>query len=356
MKDMKKVMFGLIAVLVATTACQKDPAAEISLGEDNASAQDYSVPAAGAEYEILVTANYAWTATIEGTCDVVVEPQQGKGGEKVVITVGENLSDNELASTVTFKAVGGDTEAVAPVSLKQGRLTSVEYGGVTYNVKKLADGNFWFVDNLRYVPEGKTVSDDLTAIDNGIWYPIDATAKALTNNADTVAKKGYLYNIEAALGVAAGTVKTENYLSFDGARGICPEGWHIPSLDDIAGLVGRVAVTKYDLKQDPGPIATAPYWNAEAGAALQSLAIADGFPMTKSYGYINATATATKGTIINVMSYIISSYGITKAADNTFNNQFAGIMIAATNGGSCSGAACNYRSGVVVRCVKDVKK
>lgn len=233
---------------------------------------------------------------------------------------------------------------------KEKELTEVSWGGYNYKVKKLADGNYWFIENLRYIPEGKTVSDDLTAIDNGIWYPIDAATKSLTSDADTVAKKGYLYNVEAALCATAGSITTENCASYEGARGVCPEGWHIPTIDEIANLVGRVSVSKYDLKQDPGPVTTAAYWDVEAGDAKITTANEDGFNITPFDGFISVGKTATKGNALNTMSYYIGSTAYVK--DGVFNSQFYSIMANKTNG-SCTGAAMNYRSGAPVRCIKN---
>ena len=312
------------------------------------------VPVAGESYKVSVTSNYPWTVAATGTAGVTVAPEEGAAGTtEVTVTVAENKGKEPATGTIVFTANGGGTTATAEVSVAQlAELTEVEWGGVTYPVKKLADGNYWFTKNLRYVPEGKTVSDDLSAISNGIWYPINAATKALTNQTDTVAAKGYLYNVEAALGVAAGTVTTENCASYEGARGLCPEGWHIPTLDELANLVGRVAMSKYDLKADPGPITTAAYWDVTAGNAFMTTANADGFNMTPFDGFISVTATGTKGTVLNTMSYYISSAAYVK--NDAFNNQFFAIMANKTNG-SCTGAAMNYRSGAPVRCIMDKK-
>ena len=310
------------------------------------------IPVAGESYKVKVNSNYAWAASTTGTTSVTIAPESGAAGTtEVTITVAENKGKEPVAGTVVFTAAGGGTSATAEVALAQlAELTEVEWGGVTYPVKKMKDGNYWFVKNLRYVPEGKTVSSDLTAIANGIWYPINAATKKLTNEADTVAAKGYLYNVEAALGVAAGTVTTENCLSYEGARGLCPEGWHIPTLDELANLVGRVALSKYDLNATPGPIATAAYWDTAKSNSYMTTANEDGFNITPFDGFVNVTATGTTGTVLNTMSYYISSAAYVK--NDAFNKQFFAIMANKTNG-TCNGAAMNYRSGAPVRCVKD---
>lgn len=346
---MKKFLFIIAAAALMMTACKKDDApVKISISCDELQ----EVPQPGMELTLHLKANGAWVANVGGSLDISVDPAQGNGDEEVVITVAESLEGDEAEGTVTFAPAKGNGKGKT-ITFKQEGLTSIEYGGRSYSVKKLADGNVWFVQNLQYVPQGKSVSSDLEAISNGIWYPVDAATKTLTNNADTVAKKGYLYNVEAALCVAAGTVTTENCTSYEGARGVCPEGWHIPTLDEIANLVGRVAVSKYDLNKTPGPITTAAYWNTEKKDATMATANEDGFNITPFDGFVSVSATATKGTVLNTMSYYISSAA--KLNDsNEFNKQFFAIMANKTTG-SCTGAAMNYRSGAPVRCIKDKK-
>ena len=347
---MKKFLFIVAAAALMMTACKKDDApVKISISCDELQ----EVPQPGMELTLQLEANGAWVANVGGSLDISVDPAQGNGNEEVVITVAESLEGDEAEGTVTFAPDKGNGKGKT-ITFTQKGLTSIEYGGRSYSVKKLADGNVWFVQNLQYVPQGKSVSSDLEAISNGIWYPIDAATKTITSNADTVAKKGYLYNVEAALCVAAGTVTTANCTSYEGARGVCPEGWHIPTLHEIANLVGRVSVSKYDLKQDPGPVTTAAYWDVEAGDAKITTANEDGFNITPFDGFISVGKTATKGTVLNTMSYYISSTA--KLNDSQeFNSQFFAIMANKTNG-SCTGAAMNYRSGAPVRCVKDKKK
>lgn len=350
---MRKVFFFFTAAVLTLAACTKTY--EISVDPATVDA-----PATGGVYEISLNCNAAWTSKIDGNVNVIVEPDFGAGSATVTLTILDNLQEGDLSGIVTFTC-GPDPSKIATVTISQPKLTTVSWGGVEYPVKKLADGNIWFVENLRYVPEGKSVTADLTALDNGVWYPVDAKNKTLTDNADTVAKKGYLYSAEAALGLAPGTVNDANCLSYEGAQGICPPGWHLPTIDEIANLVGRVTASKYDLKQDPGPVVTAPYWSQELASSTIPLANADGFNVSYTLGCITAAATATKGTVQNTLSYILSSTAYFRFTEQKpegfFNNQFYAIypsVAPATKefGGSCNGATFNYRGGAAVRCVK----
>lgn len=349
---MKKLLTLLAAAAVVFAACNKNY--EISVDTSSIDA-----PAFGGVYKVKVNANDAWDAEVVGLlgasniATVYVEPEQGNGPAEVTLTVAENLTTNPLVAVVVFHCGIAPNAVIAEIKIEQAAaqtIMNVSWGGVDYEVKKLADDNYWFTQNLRYVPEGKTVSTDPNALDNGVWYPVDYATKTLTDNADTVAKKGYLYSTEAALGVAPGTVNDANCLSFEGAQGICPPGWHIPTLDEIANQVGKVAGSKYDAKQIPGPITTAPYY-ATSGDALLSLANADGFNLDNKNGHVSFNASTQKVNVLNTMSYILASTAKLKD-DGTFNNQFYAIMPAATKGGSCNGALFNYKGGAAVRCVK----
>ncbi len=118
------------------------------------------------------------------------------------------------------------------------------YAGRTYPLVQLADGKWWMAAPLAYVPAGKTVSADPTA-DAGIWYTYTIKDKKAYPSYST--DKGFLYDFATALGVdqkdiTYGTQSTwqeGNYRSFEGAQGICPPGWYIPTRADYLKLVGN---------------------------------------------------------------------------------------------------------------------
>ena len=124
---------------------------------------------------------------------------------------------------------GGDTP---------GGENTIEYGGVTYKTVTLSNGQTWMAEPLRYVPEGMTVSNDPAAADAHIWYPYSTdgtTTTALTDDA-SIAKNGYLYDMYAALGVAE--LSADKVAEYEGAQGICPDGWHIPTWQEYYDLCG----------------------------------------------------------------------------------------------------------------------
>lgn len=112
------------------------------------------------------------------------------------------------------------------------------YDGVKYKTVTFANGTTWMADPLIYLPKGYTPSTDPTA-DSHIWYPYEITdgATVAITEKGVIKELGYLYDLQAALG---GKEITESNLdSFEGAQGICPRGWHIPTRMDYFKLVGK---------------------------------------------------------------------------------------------------------------------
>lgn len=247
------------------------------------------------------------------------------------------------------------------------------YDNVQYAVKKMADNKWWMVQNLAYVPLGSTPASDLTAVTNGIFYPVKVndghTALEFTTDADVIAANGYLYQAEFALGLKVGDLTSIAAAeALEGAQGICPTGWHLPTIADITGLVGK-AVT---------PIATnseAPYYDNTNGNGLISLLNADGFNMdafgavtiqdnTKTTGSFMGWASGYPDKISSGMfcgsSYAGVSYNTSNVPESGIKNfQFYGLMPmtnkAAEAQYTCNGTKVSYRIAAPVRCVRDAE-
>ncbi len=226
------------------------------------------------------------------------------------------------------------------------------YHGETYKTVELADGNTWMAENLRYVPAGKTVSSD-PAEDSGIWYPAANADKVADPN--LVATLGLLYDAATAFGVEAVTI--ENAASFEGTQGICPEGWHIPTVAEMTGLIGHCADGA--LTNPDG----AYYDPAISGASLSALADA-GWPWSFA-GARNKTTTTGAGSylvtnyngVYGVMSYVRGSTFISASTneDGSIKNmQFYDFMsLWNASFERLQVAKGNFLAGESVRCVKD---
>jgi uncharacterized protein (TIGR02145 family) len=107
-------------------------------------------------------------------------------------------------------------------------IPTVTYEGVTYNTVQI-DDQCWLKENLNV---GTMVRSDSAAndqLDNGIIekYCYD-------NNEANCDKYGGLYQWDEAM----------KYTTTEGARGICPPGWHIPTMSEFETLSHSVSGLK----------------------------------------------------------------------------------------------------------------
>ena len=251
-------------------------------------------------------------------------------------------------------------------NLEEGYFT---YDGVKYNVVKMKDGKWWMAQNLAYLPEGCTPATDLTAVTAGVFAPIQVnagqTAAEFTTDPAVVARNGYLYQAEVALGLKVGDLKSlAEAKALEAAQGICPKGWHVPTLQDIKGLVGKCAGETTN--------ADAPYYSN--GDGLIKLLNADGFNMEAVGAISIQDNTKTSGSFMGFMAsykdhlssgmFCGSTYaGVTyntsgDEASGVKNLQFYGLM-PMTNKASedlytCNGTKVSYRIAAPVRCVRNV--
>lgn len=151
---------------------------------------------------------------------------------------------------------------------------TVTWGGVKYQTVTLQDGRTWMAENLRYVPEGKTVSNDPTD-GNGVWNPCDLSKNA---DASRVETDGLLYSYPVLLGME-GEMSGENYDKYEGVQGICPDGWHVPTCAEWLKLAGQGSGGLKD--------ASSPYFDTDSQGAPIPALNDDGFNLL-TCSYINA--------------------------------------------------------------------
>ena len=226
------------------------------------------------------------------------------------------------------------------------------YDGIRYNTVKLADGNTWMAENLRFIPRGRTVSSD-PAADAGIWYP--AANEAKTADPALAESLGLLYDAATAFGVDA--VTAENAATFEGCQGICPPGWHVPTVAEMTGLVGHCSNSAlvnangayYDSSIKGASLAEL----KEAGFAWQFASMRN---KTSTTGKGSYTVTSYNG-IYGVMSYLIGSswYQTTKNTDETLKNVQYYYMMPTWNASNekVTVAYGGFLSGSSLRCVKN---
>ena len=244
------------------------------------------------------------------------------------------------------------------------------YDGVKYNVAKMKDGKWWMAQNLAYLPEGYTPATDITAVTAGVFAPLqvkaDHSGLEFSTDPAVVAKNGYLYQAEVALGLKVGDLTSvADAQKLEAAQGICPQGWHVPTIDDITGLVGK-AVTPIETNKN------APYYDGNNGSI--ALLNADGFNMapvgmvsiqdnTKTSGLLQGFNSNYPDRITSSMfcgsTYASVTYNTSgDEASGVKNLQFYGLMpmtIKATEAEyTCNGTKVSYRIAGPVRCVRNV--
>jgi uncharacterized protein (TIGR02145 family) len=242
---------------------------------------------------------------------------------------------------------------------------TVTYEGVTYKTVTLSDGSTWMAEPLRVIPAGKTVSEDPK--NGGVWYPYEVKDGAPTPLKDeaSIAKLGYLYDAATAFGVEA--ITKENYNTFEGTRGICPEGWHIPTRADYISTFGYA--TKADGETADTVNQQAPFYTEtnNGGCIVKANELGFNFSFTGAIiagaynkNVIDNTASSVEAFYgSNRLNYLIGStaYKLTENTDGSMKNvQYFYGMTTFTKTfptGRLNAAYGAYNYAGQVRCVKN---
>lgn len=199
--------------------------------------------------------------------------------EEIQISLSGDIGDWEDGGSLDGSGGGDDGDDSQTLS----------YGGVTYRTRTVGE-TVWMAENLRYVP-------DEALLTKGIWYPDG------NEDAEYVREHGMLYSFTAALGGAQA-------VSGAPVRGICPEGWHVPYIDELQTLA---------VGPDCG-FTLAGMWNS----------VSKNYVSSAKSGYLMSAATDDGG----------SSYS---------------ALLFYASGGNPSPSSLPAGNGVSLRCVKDAK-
>lgn len=371
-------MFFVLATLglVAFASCKKEeektPEAAPELTNET---QITGIPFTGGEFTYEFDSNKKWTVTgeaevtIEGqTYEFGLTPTSGDAGHGVVtVTVPANKGAKEISYSFTLTLLGEDKDTkplTKTVSLTIPAPSVTDAAGNTYKAAYLG-GNYWMTENLRTIPEGMTVSEN-PADKSGLWYPYTytdvkiedgkakATAKVAKDEA-TIKTNGYLYSANVYLGgVEFGK---ENFTSFEGVRGICPEGWHIPTKADFVALNGYAQSKGKDIPEvsdDKAPFYDAKYKGGkyENAVGCNWNPVLAGVVTTVYSTNVITELNSTKTELFNkpALNYWAGSTGVNEtqvwAMITTFSKS-------AYPEGRLHTSFCKAPYGVAVRCVMD---
>lgn len=199
--------------------------------------------------------------------------------EEIQISLSGDIGDWEDGGSLDGSGGGDDGDDSQTLS----------YGGVTYRTRTVGE-TVWMAENLRYVP-------DKALLTKGIWYPDG------NEDAEYVREHGMLYSFTVALGGA-------QVVSGAPVRGICPEGWHVPYIDELQTLAA-------------GPdfgFTLAGMWNS----------VSNNYVSSAKSGYLMSATTDDGG----------SSYS---------------VLLFYASGGNPAISPQTAANGVSLRCVKDAK-
>ncbi len=181
-----------------------------------------------------------------------------------VATVDENGLVKILGTgtaIITATADGGVFATCTVNIVESGTVTDCE--GNTYPTIKIGE-QWWMAENLRCSTYSKssgvtvTMKERTSAESGDTYEPFYVDARKQSNWVSTqysgnlsesnISKLGYLYNLAAALGLPDG--KTQK--SYTNRQGICPDGWHIPSMSEWGTLGDFVKNSSANLMSEDG--------------------------------------------------------------------------------------------------------
>lgn len=268
---------------------------EVAVGGLTPTAEvDFTVPSAAAKAGSAAADVKAFEVTADAAYRVVLVPQQA--ALTVTVTTGDGKSRSKtLASAQLESGKRYDMSVVVTnidIDVKlSGEIAdwgeggsldggggngggsgddpgTLDYGGVAYRTATLG-GQVWMAENLRYVPDNGLLR-------KGIWYPARGTAES--TDAQYVAERGMLYSFTTALSGAAAT-------SDASVRGICPPGWHIPSIGELEAMAASPEYSAELLR-------CAGMWNSATGRYV-----------TETKGYLMSCTTNDGGTEYQALLY-----------------------------------------------------
>ena len=233
------------------------------------------------------------------------------------------------------------------------------YDNIRYNVVKLADGKWWMAQPLAFLPAGKQPSNQPND-GNGIWYTFTSDGTTVTPATDGA--NGYLYDAATVFGAP---ITADNAFTFEGAQGICPTGWHIPTRAEYFALVGysNKGAGESSAPTDPNAFYYDPIYVGAKIPVMDAAGFNYAFTGTMIKG--NASATGTYNKLITSaadcsvaaylgkpkMNYMLSStaYSATQffALMSTFTGSYMEGRLTVTFSG--------VLNGTEVRCVRNAE-
>lgn len=325
---MKKNLFFVALAAFALVACDKD-GETLAAPEGTVEFPNEQIAWDGMQTSVLINANCDWSIRCDSKF-ATFSPAEGNAETKQVkVTIAPNTTNEALniPFSVILKGANGESKEIHESILVPE--PSLTYGGDTYKVVYLNDGKFWMAEPLAYLPQGVEASDAPSADSKDIvFYPYssDGTTCTALKDAASIKAKGYLYK---ALAVFGDSIKEENIGKFEGAQGICPEGWHVPTRAEYIALLGYSNKSTYAQETAPIVDTTACYYDTAYKGSKVSLLNEAGFNFVFSGAVVNniygkTVISASNSTVENYYDNPVLTY-IWTSSPNTATQFFAAM-------------------------------
>ena len=168
-----------------------------------------------------------------------------------------------FGDAIIIATADGKSATCTVIVIETGTITDIE--GTKYKTVKIGN-QWWMAENLRcnkYDTESGRSGAEIpmyTSIDTYGFsakfdpYCVDASNKKLWGQnyateelLQQIVKLGYLYNWAAAVGLVNESAAKGRTTPFESNRqGICPNGWHVPTVDEWDALATAMGDTKKD--------------------------------------------------------------------------------------------------------------
>ena len=214
----------------------------------------------------------------EGASSSSEEPESSSEGAS---SSSEELdsSGSEGVEGSSASVPGGSSDACA-YDVITGTLTDSR-DGQTYRTVKIC-GQVWMAENLNYAYTGVPFDYNGDTSDSTSW--------CYDNDPANCAKYGRLYTWAAAMdSVSEWITNGKGCSATSPVRGVCPEGWHLPSYDEWEALIVAVdgSITEYTFSNTAGTkLKSVTGWNAYSGITNEDAFGFSALPAGhRDYGY-----------------------------------------------------------------------
>lgn len=247
---MKKiVLFLAAATALLLSACVKPEAEPQEVEFLRINKVEVNVPDGGGEAKVSIESNTSWNV-ISNEKWVTANPSSGSGNGSFTIKVEANPdTERDMAKlTVSTSGISLEIRVSRAAGAKSGTDVT-DCQGNKYPTVYIG-GKLWMAENLRatkYSVNSERQGADLsisTSSKTKPYYAITSdknnwiTENEIKLSDEQIGKLGILYNWAAAVGVEDGKNHVSNFTST--RQGICPDGWHIPTLTEWEDMRSQI--------------------------------------------------------------------------------------------------------------------